>query len=65
MLLLQFDVVKLCPLCTQADLGNSAAWENVCGAQNRRGVEVEECRGGRGEEMREGHGTREEAHCGS
>lgn len=52
-------------LCSQTHLGYSAAWENVCGAQNRRGVAVEECKGGMGEEMREGHGTREEVRCGS
>lgn len=51
-------------VCT--DLGNRAAWENVCRAQSRRGVEAEECMGGeQGEEMREGHGTREEARRGS
>lgn len=53
-------------MCTQADLGNSVAWENLCGAHNRRGVEVEECNvGGMEEEVRGGLGTWEEARCGS
>ena len=41
-------------VCT--DLGNTVAWESVCGAQHRRGVEMEECTVvGIGEETRGGH----------
>lgn len=60
--------VKALPtLCTQTHLGYSAAWENVCGAQNGRGVAVEECRAnGRRDEGRawyEGGGAPRQLSC--
>lgn len=54
-------------MCTQTNVSNSAAWENVCEAQSRRGVEVEECGGnGRRDEGRpwyEGGGELRQLSC--